>query len=665
MSNNLSIAGLAGVLLFAGAASASSGVLDRFALATLAAGSGAVASMGLQADKSRSCRDEIDRAVRCARLNAEQNLEGVEAGHKIEITKIRRDLQKQIDSLNGEKLALQATLEADRQKLQATYEARLHNVVTSHQSAVTGMATEQRRSLSLEVRERDERLNRIAADHASTLNDLHTQISDLRSQLDKAQLDRDELLRLEYGRELHAMELQRKDDTIDSLQNQIGGLQSRLLEVSERLDDEYDEATKAGFIEASEQYEKAISELERQHDHQVQSLQNRIGQLETQLDKRKSRAAFETSLPTLASILNGRLMPLLITGNQRAGKGTSAVEAARIYGGNSDQGAVIIGFDPSEGGRENSTFGRAGIPSFKDASLVLGLMEAIEANKHTRPLTSEASAASTPRIILMIDELQTCITALDKESRERFGELFKHTYQNWLKFGIAPILLGHSPQIQNLESGGVQLLNGGHAHTAFTNILVCDVIEKFAKDNGGATPDLANYLAAYEGQFTAAYFKKGKLHGLKHPSHHGKTWSDSVPPHDKSKVRLAPCPSWFPHAIREIYAPYYDRALSADQAGATACKAGVSASAVQPVESLPGKDLHTDPRLQKWGQISEKLGFSDDELFAVIEAVEAGKNQGDTLRSALGIKSRSGNPDSAYSRGRELYQAIRSQLVEA
>jgi hypothetical protein len=461
------------------------------------------------------------------------------------------------------------------------------------------------------------------------------------------------------------MELSQKDDTIANLQNQISGLQARLVEVGERLDDEYDSATQAGFREASEQYEKAIAELERQHEHAIQSLQNQIGRLETQLDKRKSRAAFEASLPTLASILNGRLMPLLITGNQRAGKGTSAVEAARIYGGNSDQGAVIIGFDPSEGGRENSTFGRAGIPSFKDASLVLELMEEIEANKHSRPLTSEPIAASTPRIILMIDELQTCITALGKDDRERFGELFKHTYQNWLKFGIVPILLGHSPQIQNLESGGVQLLNGGHAHTAFTNILVCDVIEKFAKDNGGATPDLLSYLAAYEGQFTAAYFKKGKLHGLKHPSHHGKNWSDSVPPHDKSKVRLAPCPTWFPHAIREIYAPYYDRALSADHAGATACKSGASASAVQPTEPTPDKDLHADPRLQKWGQIAADLGFSPDELFATIAAVGAGKNQADTLRSALGIKSRSGNPESAYARGRQLYQVIRSALVAA
>jgi hypothetical protein len=86
---------------------------------------------------------------------------------------------------------------------------------------------------------------------------------------------------------------------------------------------------------------------------------------------------------------------------------------------------------------------------------------------------------------------------------------------------------------------------------------------------------------------------------------------------------------------------------------------------VQPAEATPSKDLHTDPRLQKWGQISEKLGFSDDELFATIAAVEAGKNQGDTLRSALGIKSRSGNPESAYARGRQLYQVIRSAYVTA
>lgn len=662
-TSNLTIAGLAGCLIFSGAATGADGMLDRFMLASLAAGSGAVATLGMQAGKVRSCRDEIDLAVRKARLEGTQNLENLEAGHRLEITKIRKDLQTEIDRLSAEKLAIQASFEADRQKLQESYETRLNGVVESHTSAITGIATEQRRSLASELRERDERLEKITADHAATLDRLHTQIGDLRAELEKAQLDREELLRLEYGRELHAMELSQKDDTIANLQNQISGLQARLVEVGERLDDEYDSATQAGFREASEQYEKAIAELERQHEHAIQSLQNRIGQLETQLDKRKSRAAFEASLPSLWSFLDD-LLPLIITAPQRRGKGTSCARVAQHYGSQSKAGIIPIVFDPSEGGQAKSTWDRAGIPSFSDPYLALELLEAVANNAASRPISDR----SLPPIMLGFDELTTCLNSLDKDSRERFGELWKHTHTDWLKRRIFPVIMSHSRQIQNMNSGGEQLLNGGLADTAFGSILIDTEIQKFLKDRGDSLKtggDIAAYLRAYEGCFTASFFKAGKLTPIKHPSHHGLHLGNAVAPVDAVEIKIAPCPSWFPHAIRELYAPYYDRAKAGDHAGATACKAGASADRVQPVETLSDKDLHADPRLQKWGQIAADLGFSDDELLATIAAVEAGKNQGDTLRSALGIKSRSGNPESAYARGRQLYQVIRSAYVTA
>lgn len=663
MPSNLTIAGIAGALIFTGATAATDSILDRLALAAVASSSGYIAALGSVADRRRTRQDEIASAIKRERSETERLQATLEVNHGVEIAKIRKDLQRQIESLHAEKLTLEAQYSTERSNIQRDYETRLNQAVSSHTSALQGSQTQHARTIASELRDRDERIDAMTREHIANTDRLHSEIGNLKAKLERAQLDRDELLSLDHARELHTLELQQKDDTIARLENQIAGLQSRLGEISEAIDAEFDQAMQSGFKEASEQYEKAIAEMERQHTHDLQALASKIGQLETQLDKRKSRNAFEQSLTTLETLLDNRLTPLLITGNQRAGKGTIGVEAARIYGGRSELGAVIIGFDPSEGGRETSTFGRAGIPSFSDPYLVLELMEAIEANKHSRPLTNEAQAKNTPRIVLAIDELGTCIDALNKESRTRFGELFKHTYQNWLKFGIVPILLGHSPQIQNLECGGIQLLNGGHAHTAFTNILVCDVIEKFAKDNGGMTDDLASYLQAYEGQFTSTYFKKGKLHPMKHASHHGKTWSDSVPPHDKSKVRLAPCPDWFPHAIRQLYVPYYESAIAEDRAGAAQCSQRVSISAVQPPDRSVGQEWHADPILQNWGQKSAELGFSEDELRALVGCIEAGKNQGESLKSALGIKSRSGNPESAYQRGRDLYRAIKTTLV--
>lgn len=661
--SNITLAGLAGCLVFAGSTALAPSTLDRLALASAAAASGYIAAIGSVADRRRTCQDEIESAVRKAESEAARLRAELEIGHGIETEKIRRDLQRQIDTLNAQKQTLEAEYQSERQRIQSEYETRLNGAVSAHTSALQGSQTEHARALTRELRERDERIDVMVREQTSTVSSLHEKIADLTGQLERAKLDREDLMRLDLGRDLHALELQRRDDTIERLQNEIAGLHSRMAELAESIDSEFDEATKAGFKEAAEQYEKAIVEIERQHDHEIQKLQTRIGQLETQLDKRKTRAAFEQSLVTLNDLLGERLMPLLITGNQRAGKGTTGVEAIRLYGGRSELGAIAIGFDSSEARKSNGTFTRAGIPTIGDAYLVLELMEAIEANKHRRPLTSEPESVSTPRIILAIDELGTCIDSLDKESRTRFGELFKHTYQNWLKFGIVPILLSHSPQIQNLECGGIQLLNGGHAHTAFTNILACDVIEKFAKDNGSTTADLSAYLQAYEGQFTSAYFRKGKLHPMKHASHHGKVWSDNVPPHDKSKIRLAPCPDWFPHAIRQLYAPYYESAVAEGRAGAGECIASAGASSVQSAETPPSNELHADPMLQRWGREAENLGFSEDELRALVSCVEAGKNQGESLKSALGIRSRSGNPDSAYQRGRTLYQSIRAALV--
>ena len=663
MPSNSTIAGVAGALIFAGASAASNGILDRFVLASVAAGSGFVASMGMTADRRQSCQDEIANAVRKAKQESERTRAQLEINHGLAIEKIRTDLQRQIDGLNAEKQALEAEYQAERTRIQNEYETRLNEAVQGHASALQGSQTEHARALARELGERDNRIEGMTRQHVATVAELHTKIADLTGQLERAKLNREELLRLEYGRDLHAMELQQKDDTIERLQNEIAGMHSRMAELGESIDSEFDEATQAGFKEASEQYEKAIAEMEREHGHQIGELETKIGRLETQLDKRKSRAAFEQSLDTLWQHLED-LLPLIVTAPQRRGKGTTCARVAMHYGQMCEAGIVPLTFDPSEGGQAGSTWDRAGIASFRDPYLALELLEAIEANADDLPISDPAM----PAIMLGFDELTTCLDRLDKDSRKRFAELWRHTYTDWLKRRIFPVIMTHSRQVQNLNSGGEELLNGGMADTAFGSVLIDTEIAKFLKDRGESvkqTADLQEYLRAYDGQFTAAYFRAGKLTPLRHPTHHGLKIANAVAPVEAVEVRLAPCPDWMPHAIREIYRPYYERAVADDRAGATTCKPGASASTVQPVEAAPRQELHADPILQKWGAKAEELGFSPDELHALVSCVEAGKNQGDSLRSALGIKSRSGNPDSAYQRGRTLYQAIKSALVAA
>lgn len=324
-------------------------------------------------------------------------------------------------------------------------------------------------------------------------------------------------------------------------------LKRQLEESARQMQEEYDNGFQAGVASANGQWgierEKLLLQIER--------LRIRCGEKE-------AREALDKRLPELVDVLKNERKPFLIVGSQGSGKALASAAIAQSYAG--EAGLLPFVLDISEGGSTDSTWHKLGIPNTCDARLFLKWMQCVvnqlDPDKDSLPFRNDRDKYDkAPAIVLIIDELMTCLDGLDKSEYEQFVNCLKAFETRGNKRKVFVGLLTQNEQIQNLN----KVTNTGRLSNFYKIFLNDGLTSKCSKEMLDKSEDLRDYIEVYRENYKCAVLyqnAKGEvMKPCKHPSHWGNKIHQTLPSR-VVEIKLDSASQWFPENVLTIYQSY-------------------------------------------------------------------------------------------------------------
>ncbi len=367
--------------------------------------------------------------------------------------------------------------------------------------------------------------------------------------------------------------LAREEGQRELIQERIGEKQQRIYELEEqirKINQEYQEALRIQYLEG---YEVGTIESANQHQTEIQKLQLANQKLTLKLKELETFKEMDRKLPTLKDILLKSKKPLLkptfLTGSQGSGKAMTAANIMDIW---REGASDIIPFclDISEGGSEQSSWHRLGIPCTSDRMLFLEVCRALLAQLNptsSLPFRNNRDEyRQAPPIVLLVDEVMTAFDGMESELINELVSIFEAIESRGSKRKVFIILMALDSQIQNLSAhpkkgGKIKLINSGKVRNYLRILLNDSLIAHATEEELKANLGLRQYLNVYGGShfISAVQWIDGKgqyLKPIKHPSHHGHLLHETIPSQGVKSVDLASCPAWLPSKAKAIYSYY-------------------------------------------------------------------------------------------------------------
>ena len=579
---------------------------------------------------------------------------------------VEREYRAKIDKLTE-------TLSDLQREHAATLQRQKNEMTRQREKAIADLQQQNATDRDELTRQHREAIARLEKTHAAEISELEAQIGERQQEIEqweqrKSDIDHDlaaiQEWRVEMARhegKIAQMESERM--TFDMRISQVEeASQAKVAELFECIAEEREVGYQAGYKTASDEFETERRQL-------LLDLQR----WQLRAEKREQKESIEKSLATVKDAIGNDLKPLLLAGEPGAGKGTTAITlASEVYANNA--GVVILAYDPSEGGDEDSTWSLSGVPSFRDPHICLDLLRALAANMDSYTMRTNAEKYdATPAIIFVCDELQTALMGLNKDERDEFSQCFTRLHTAGHKRKVFLFVSNQSHQVQNMKCGSTQLLNGGQLGN-FHRLYFNKILDKFLEEKGESVvkdEHLQSYLEAYEGRYRLAMVKSSqgsaKLQPIKHPSHHGRKLGEKKPARPISNPKLAPLPAWMPLEIKAIYrqwfqgdvtpSPHHHHPPSPHHHHAiTPGDGDTQGEPLKPALRLVVSDGDASGNR---GSTGSDLGFSESEVFALREAIESGLNQQKSIELALEIPK---GGTKKWKRAAELYNRLKSEI---
>lgn len=442
----------------------------------------------------------------------------------------RTKLEGLIQSKNEELLQLQGELdEIPELRYQIT---RLEKRIARYQEDLDEF-NEQRSRLkdySLELEKRE-----------NNLKSLHAQIRTENDGLTQMKLD---LAHQQASYQVLQKDLMDKEQAIAKLRASI---EYKTEEAIEQMEQQYQAGFEGGYSQANSQWS-----VERE------KLLLQVDRLTIQLGEKKAKEALEKRLPELVEVLKDERKPFLIVGSQGSGKALASAAIAQSYAGNA--GLLPFVLDISEGGSDDSTWHKLGIPNTADARLFLQWMKSVvgqlDPDKDSLPFRNRPDRYNqSPAIVLIIDELMTCLDGLDKSEYEEFVNCLKAFETRGNKRKVFVGLLTQNEQIQNLN----KVTNTGRLSNFYKVFLNDGLTSKCSKEMLDKSEDLRDYIEVYRDNYKCAVLynnAKGEvMRPCKHPSHWGNKIKETVPSR-VVEIQLHKPYDWYPTEVVKLFQKY-------------------------------------------------------------------------------------------------------------
>lgn len=375
----------------------------------------------------------------------------------------------------------------------------------------------------------------------NNLKSLHAQIRAENDSLTQTKLD---MAEAKATYQVLQKELMDKEQEIGKLKADMGYQAEESIKL---LEEQFQAGLESGYSQATAEWslskEKLLLQIER---------------LRIRCAEKEAREALEKRLPELVEVLKTERKPFLIVGSQGSGKALASATIAQFYAG--EAGLLPLVLDISEGGNQDSTWHKLGIPNTADARLFLHWMQSVvnqlDPDKDCLPFRNNRTAYdAAPAIVLIIDELMTCLDGLDKSEYEQFISCLKAFETRGNKRKVFVGLLTQNEQIQNLN----KVTNTGRL-TNFYKILLNDgLLSKCSKEMLDKSEDLRDYIEVYRENYKCGVLynnAKGEvMKPCKHPSHWGNKIEETLPSR-VVEISLHKPYDWFPLEVRELFDNY-------------------------------------------------------------------------------------------------------------
>ena len=263
----------------------------------------------------------------------------------------------------------------------------------------------------------------------------------------------------------------------------------------------------------------------------------------------------------------------IIAGEESSGKACTALALveAITQADTSAPGVEVFAYDPTEGGEHNThgVWTRAGVPSTSDSFEMLDLVESLAEYLDDRPLRNNREAfAAQPRFVLIIDELSTCLLALDKDEEKRFTDAIRRLFTAGGKRKVTLFFLN-----QDLSIGSTSGMFSQAQRSNFRVICLNKQIDAALSANAlriqiERARNLGPYLHDNKGKYQSVVIVSDQgaytAAPAKHPTHHGvslKAGGASETPAPSRWINppnLAPPSLWLPPAIAGHYQFFYE-----------------------------------------------------------------------------------------------------------
>lgn len=459
-----------------------------------------------------------------------QELLAVEVAKANRLEEIIKSKEELIKAKNDELIELQKT--CDRLPELEYQIERLSKRIARYQEDLEEVEIQKGKlkdsAIALEKREND-------------LKSLHAQIRAENDSLTQEKLDR---ATQQAAYQVVLKEMMDKEQAIAKLRADIDYQTSEKIK---QLEEQFNAGFGSGYSQATSEWsvekEKLLLQIER--------LRIRCGEKE-------ARDSLEKRLPELVDVLKNERKPFLIVGSQGSGKALAASTIAQFYAG--EAGLLPFVLDISEGGSTDSTWHKLGIPNTADARLFLHWMQSVvsqlDPDKDCLPFRNDrALYDAAPAIVLIIDELMTCLDGLDKSEYEQFINCLKAFETRGNKRKVFVGLLTQNEQIQNLN----KVTNTGRLSNFYKIFLNDGLLSKCSKEMLDKSEDLRDYIEVYRENYKCGVLynnAKGEvMKPCKHPSHWGNKIDQTLPSRVVEISRHKPY-DWFPLEVRELFGKY-------------------------------------------------------------------------------------------------------------
>ncbi|MBE9118630.1 hypothetical protein IQ249_22325 [Lusitaniella coriacea LEGE 07157] len=601
LTNNLSLASLAicgvsaPIALYATAKNQPGGILAGYSLT----GTGLFCLFGslligrIVGDKLGRIRAELKLAEK---RYHEGKTEGINQGKQETEREWEKDKQerdrvwesKLTDQLTQQKRDLEQSFQALTERLEALITQKEEQIAQLREAFVIARSegeSEASRRYERRLTDLNEDLE-LARNRVRRVEDLKRENEQLNFALQARQQALDSKEEMLRHREMQTAQSQSQVQQVVENNRQLQQLTTNLQREMEMREQEI-----AAMVESTRNQAVAETQekLANMYQLELEKASAIAARLKAELSTYRRRENLDKGLPELRNLLvkgdRPILKPAFIVGDQGSGKALHSVELARLFSLGADS-VIAIALDISEGGREDSSWARLGVPVTNDREAFFRLLKAVKAQldnpQSSLPFRNDKQRYwASPPILLFIDEALTSFAGMTKDELVEISEAIRAIETRGSKRKVFLVAMGTNDQIQNLSpegkgsKGGTQAVKIWNTGTlnSYLQIYLNDAAKALATDEElKANLGLQHYLAAYgDGYFIAsAKWMDGKgkfLKPFKHVSHHGHLLTETIPSRAIEPVYLAPCPGFFPQEIKCLYQQFLRPGIVSDLGG--------------------------------------------------------------------------------------------------